>query len=159
MAHIRQSAHISQSHMRQSAYIRQSHIRQSAHIRQSRPDHPTRLSGRSTCRANIKNNYFAEMCSGSEGGSYLRLVDFCITHRQARILGSWTFASLNSRLVFKARRLLYHSTLGSRVIKKRRRRPPTSRLRRGIISGTMYLSISLRKSTPPRNRQPIVYYY
>jgi hypothetical protein len=27
----------------------------------------------------FKNNYFAEMCSGSEEGSYLRLVDFCIT--------------------------------------------------------------------------------
>jgi len=27
----------------------------------------------------VKNNYFAEMCSGSEEGSYLRLIDFCIT--------------------------------------------------------------------------------
>jgi len=27
----------------------------------------------------FKNNYFAEMCSGSEEGSYLRLIDFCIT--------------------------------------------------------------------------------
>jgi len=26
-----------------------------------------------------KNNYFTEMCSGSEAGSYLRLIDFCIT--------------------------------------------------------------------------------
>ena len=26
-----------------------------------------------------KNNYFAEMCSGSEEGSYLRLIDLCIT--------------------------------------------------------------------------------
>jgi len=25
------------------------------------------------------NNYFTEMCSGSEAGSYLRLIDFCIT--------------------------------------------------------------------------------
>ena len=24
-------------------------------------------------------NYFTEMCSGSEKGSYLRLIDFCIT--------------------------------------------------------------------------------
>ena len=32
----------------------------------------------------LKNNYFAEMCSGSEEGSYLRLVDF--------------FVSLNARL-------------------------------------------------------------
>ena len=26
-----------------------------------------------------KNNYFTEMCSGSEAGSYLRLIYFCIT--------------------------------------------------------------------------------
>ena len=39
----------------------------------------------------FKNNYFTEMCSGSEAGSYLRLVDF-----------------------------VYHSTLGLRVIKKKR---------------------------------------
>jgi len=24
-------------------------------------------------------NYFTEMCSGSEAGSFLRLIDFCIT--------------------------------------------------------------------------------
>ena len=36
------------------------------------------------------NNYFTEMCSGSEAGSYLRLIDF-----------------------------VYHSTLGVRVIKKK----------------------------------------
>ena len=39
----------------------------------------------------FKNNYFAEMCSGSEAGSYLRLID-CV----------------------------YHSTLGLRVIKKKK---------------------------------------
>jgi len=27
----------------------------------------------------FKNNYFTEMCSGSEAGSYLRLIDFGIT--------------------------------------------------------------------------------
>jgi len=27
----------------------------------------------------LKNNYFTEMCSGSEAGSYLRLIDLCIT--------------------------------------------------------------------------------
>ena len=37
----------------------------------------------------FENNYFTEMCSGSEAGSYLRLIDFA-----------------------------YHSTLGLRVIKK-----------------------------------------
>jgi len=41
--------------------------------------------------ADFENNYFAEMCSGSEAGSYFKLID-------------------------------YHSTLGLRVIKKRRLR-------------------------------------
>ena len=39
----------------------------------------------------FENNYFTETCSGSEAGSYLRPIDF-----------------------------VYHSTLGLRVIKKRR---------------------------------------
>ena len=39
----------------------------------------------------FENNYFSEMCSGSEVGSYLRLIDF-----------------------------VYHSTLGLTVIKKKR---------------------------------------
>jgi len=38
----------------------------------------------------FENNYFAEMCSGSKAGSYLRLINF-----------------------------VYHSTLGLRVIKKK----------------------------------------
>ena len=40
--------------------------------------------------ARCENNYFTEMCSGSEAGPYLRLID-----------------------------LVYHSTLGLRVIKKK----------------------------------------
>jgi len=27
----------------------------------------------------VEGNYLAEMCSGSEAGSYLRLIDLCIT--------------------------------------------------------------------------------
>jgi len=42
-----------------------------------------------------ENNYVTEMCSGSEAGSYLRLTDF-----------------------------VYHSTLGSRVIKKKEEENP-----------------------------------
>jgi len=38
----------------------------------------------------VENNYFTELCSGSEAGSYSRLIDF-----------------------------VYHSTLGVRVIKKK----------------------------------------
>ena len=40
----------------------------------------------------LENNYFTEMCSGSEAGSYLRRIDF-----------------------------VYHSTLGLRVIKKQKK--------------------------------------
>ena len=47
---------------------------------------------RSTGTFQFENNYFTEMCSGSEAGSYLTPIDF-----------------------------VYHSTLGLRVIKKRRR--------------------------------------
>ena len=42
-----------------------------------------------SCVKNIENNYFTEMCSGSEAGSNLKLIFF-----------------------------LHHSTLGLRVIKK-----------------------------------------
>jgi len=31
----------------------------------------------------FKNNYFTEMCCGSEAGSHLRFIDFCITQLQA----------------------------------------------------------------------------
>jgi len=30
-------------------------------------------------RFQFENYYFTEMCSGSEAGAYLRLMDFCIT--------------------------------------------------------------------------------
>ena len=43
------------------------------------------------CHREFENNYFTEMCSGSGAGSYLRLIDF-----------------------------VYHSTLGLRVIKKKK---------------------------------------
>jgi len=32
----------------------------------------------------VAGNYFTEMCSGSEAGSYLRLVDSCITQLKAQ---------------------------------------------------------------------------
>jgi len=48
--------------------------------------------GAAAAAALVENNYFTEMCSGSEAGSYLRLIDF-----------------------------VSHSTLGLGVIKKRRR--------------------------------------
>jgi len=48
-----------------------------------------------------RNNYFIEMCSGSEAGSYLRLRD-CV----------------------------YHSTLGLRVIKKKKTLTPAFRAMR-----------------------------
>jgi len=36
-----------------------------------------------------KNNHFTEMCGGSEAGSYLRLIDSCITQLKAQG-PSWT---------------------------------------------------------------------
>ena len=30
-------------------------------------------------RSQFKNNYFTEVCSGSEAGSYVRRIDFCMT--------------------------------------------------------------------------------
>jgi len=39
----------------------------------------SRVEGRGLRVAQFKNNCFTEMCSGSEAGSYLRLIDFCIT--------------------------------------------------------------------------------
>ena len=41
--------------------------------------HEDYLGEVSSERAGEENNYFTEMCSGSEEGSYLRLIDFCIT--------------------------------------------------------------------------------
>ena len=32
----------------------------------------------------FKNNHFTEMCCGTETGSYLRLIDFCITQLKAQ---------------------------------------------------------------------------
>ena len=51
-------------------------------------------------RAQFKNNCFTEVCSGSEAGSYLRFIDF-----------------------------VYHSTLGLRVIKKKREDGPGEAMR------------------------------
>ena len=53
---------------------------------------PRVLRNRVRHSSQFENNYVSEMCSGSEAGSYLRLIDF-----------------------------VYHSTLGLRVIKQKRR--------------------------------------
>ena len=63
---------------------------------------PTALYAAMSCRARVRhryylNNYFTEMCGGSEAGSYLRLIDFS-----------------------------YHSTLGLRERKLRSRGTPTT---------------------------------
>ena len=55
------------------------------------PQHPKGRDRRHRT-SQFENNYFTEMCSGSEAGSYLRLIDF-----------------------------VYHSTLVLRVTKKKRR--------------------------------------
>jgi len=92
----------------------------------------------------FENNYFTEMCSGSEAGSYLRLMDFVYhstlglrvikkkrkfpcSHHACR---PGPYPHIRGGLVFKAHRLVYHSTLGSRVIKKKKKKiSPSHRLR------------------------------
>ena len=87
----------------------------------------------------FKNNYFAEMGSGSEAGSYFRLIyDVSLnsrleSHKEEEeevpcvggVEGSdvvrWMIAEFREGLVFEAHRLLYHSILGWRVIKKKKK--------------------------------------
>jgi len=69
----------------------------------------------------FENNYFTEICSGSEAGSYLRLIDFVyhstlglrVIKKKKRSMHLRPFS--HGALVFKARRLLYRSTLGLRA--------------------------------------------
>jgi len=87
----------------------------------------------------FKNNYFTEMCSGSEAGSYLRLIDF-VYHWGLRGLRRGGAATL------------------ARTPPRAPSRPPrgsTSQVQ--ILSHTMYQLNGFRKSTPPQNRQLIVY--
>ena len=69
------------------------------------------------------------VCSGSEAGSYLRLIDGergqHLAHPHDRCLrsgrGFRNVQRFRGGLVFKAHRLGYHSTLGSRVVKKKKK--------------------------------------
>ena len=45
---------------------------------------PPPLRGGLVFEAQFKNNHFTEMCSGSEAGSYLRLMDSCTTQLKAQ---------------------------------------------------------------------------
>jgi len=56
------------------------------------PPAPAAAPRSTSLQGGVGVNYFTEVCSGSEAGSYLRLIDF-----------------------------VYHSALGLRVIKKKRR--------------------------------------
>ena len=67
---------------------------------EARPSTSQRLEGLQNAESPLRetgrgSNYFIEKCSGSEAGTYLRLIDF-----------------------------VYHSTLGLRVIKKRKMKVP-----------------------------------
>ena len=42
------------------------------------------LPGYQRTRSAFKNNHFTEMCCGTEAGSYLRLIDSCITQLKAQ---------------------------------------------------------------------------
>ena len=56
-------------------------------LTRAKVDTPTKVNtGKSGRGANVDvrvisfdNNYFTEMCSGCEAGSYLKLIDLCIT--------------------------------------------------------------------------------
>ena len=73
--------------------VRPSNARNTCHHHRplSKPLHASGEGTRSV-QFSIQSNYFTEMCSGSEAGSYLRLIDF-----------------------------VYHSTLGLRVRKKKKK--------------------------------------
>ena len=47
-------------------------------------DQPRIVLHRLPFASQFKNTYSAEMCSGSEAGLYLRLIDFCITQLKAQ---------------------------------------------------------------------------
>ena len=80
-------------------------------------DDATRWCSRHRGSSQFENNYFTEMCSGSEAGSYLRLVYF-----------------------------VYHSTLGLRVIKKKKQGRAGS-----LEDGSTDRGTSLIRNThPPR---------
>jgi len=71
-------------------------------------------------KVEFENNYFTEMCSGSEAGSYLRLIDY-----------------------------VHHSTLGLRVIKKKKKkirsRAERKQLKRveGLLTGGQRYNLAL----------------
>jgi len=77
----------------------------------------------------FENNYFTEMCSDSEAGSYLRLIDF-----------------------------VYHSTLGLRVIKKKKKSVPPDRvfaMRSNAgrkLLGERQFKLPWREAGPPNHR-------
>jgi len=73
----------------------------------------------------FENNYFTEMCSGSEAGSYLRLIDF-----------------------------VYLSTLGLRVIKKKRRGRRPARLPGAAHVTETYRATSLIRNGRHPSRLP-----
>jgi len=81
------------------------------------------------------------MCSGSEAGLYLRLIDF-VYHSTLGVrvikkkkrwcdlqggLGTCELVGREGQPESKAHRLLYHSTLGLRVIQKKKRDSPRTR--------------------------------
>jgi len=43
-----------------------------------------RQTGKGFFRGTVRTRHFTEMCSGSETGSYLRLMDFCVTQLKAQ---------------------------------------------------------------------------
>ena len=84
-----------------------------AHIRQSRPDSGIGFQAKVL---HTFEGFPSSLGSGPGGGSGTRVVRRRLEQQLYR-----NVQRFRSGLVFKARRLLYLSTLGSRVIKQRRR--------------------------------------
>ena len=80
--------HLSLSHTHTLVDVPGRAVRVAVALVVAQNERPVRLgSGMGSCTdrnsSQFRNNYFTERCSGSEAGSYLRLIDFCITQLQA----------------------------------------------------------------------------
>ena len=134
----------------------------------------TRSFSRDLLVPSLRKNCLGEMWSGPEEGSYLRLIDSCIiqlnAHGPSRTLNESEKEDLledvaeekllrrnvkrfRRGLVLKGHRPLYHSTLGSRVIKKKKKTCSRTWLRRRCM--IIRNLISVHKRSLIRNRSTL----
>jgi len=94
-------------------------------IKQGVPSSLGSVAGPSSAGSQFENNYFTEMCSGSEAGSYLRLID-----------------------------VVYHSTLGLKVIQKKKKIRTVPRSPLSSAAGTTYV---FQRLLPESQGQNVLY--